>query len=423
MADYRRPDNIDDASLDELLDDANSYFNTPAEKPQQEPDGYFEPDFGNAFDDYGEYNAETPQRFVSAPSNPPKRKWHFKKFKFPAILKLLIYFAVVALLSVLLAKYAWEFADDVLGLTRPDDTREITINQTDTVDDIAGNLKEAGAIRYEWLFKLYLKFTKSEDYFDPGVYTINLKYDYHALVNNLMATAGSRETTTILVIEGSTCEEIFTLLEENNVCSRAELEECAATYRFTYSFLRGVPYGSANRLEGFLFPDTYEFYLMDDPEKVLDRFLKNFESRMDEDIMELVNESDYSLYEILTMASIIEGEAANEGERAQVSSVIYNRLKNWDEPLLGMDSTIYYGAHLLGKEFDTELDSPYNTYRYPGLPKGPINNPGLSSIRAALSPAETSYYYFATGVDGLNHFFNTESEFLDFINSDEFRGQ
>ena len=99
---------------------------------------------------------------------------------------------------------------------------------------------------------------------------------------------------------------------------------------------------------------------------------------------------------------------------------MYNRLKNWENPLLGMDSTVYYGAMLLGEGFTIKLDSPYNTYKYPGLPKGPICNPGLNSIRAVLHPEKKNYYYFATGVDGLNHFFETEAEFNAFINSDQY---
>ena len=138
--------------------------------------------------------------------------------------------------------------------------------------------------------------------------------------------------------------------------------------------------------------------------------------------MARVEETGMSLHEVITMASIIEGEAANDTERPNVASVMYNRLNNWDWPLLGMDSTVLYGAKLLGTGFDKALDSPYNTYLYPGLPKGPINNPGLSSIRAALYPSDTGYYYFATGKDGLNHFFTNEADHGAFVASDEYVG-
>lgn len=384
-------------------------------------DGAFEPDFGRAFDGYGQYDEAQLWQTEQPEEAPMRRRHHIKKFKFPALIKLAIYFAVVVLVAVILAKVGWSLADDVLALSRPDIDVEVTINQTDTLDDIAAKLKDAGAIKYEWLFKFYCKFTEKEDYFDPGVYTVNLTCDYSALVNHLMATAGNRETVKIMVIEGATCAEIFDLLEANNVCTRAALEQCAANYEFEYGFLRYLPYGDKNRLEGYLFPDTYEFYLMDDPEKVLDRFLKNYSKRFDDDLLEQLDANPYTMHQVLTLASIIEGEAANDEERPLIASVMFNRLNNWENPLLGMDSTVYYAAEQMGKEFDTALDSPYNTYLYPGIPKGPINNPGLNSIRAVLNPADTNYYYFATGVDGLNHFFTTESDFLAFLASDQFQ--
>jgi UPF0755 protein len=377
----------------------------------------FSPDFGNTFDDYGEYAEPTPE----APPQKPSKKWHIKRMPFPRILKLAIYVAILVGLGLLAAKWSWKFADDVLALTRPDEDVEIVINENDDLDDITETLKEAGSIEYGWLFKLYCKFTGSENYFDPGVYTINKTYDYHAIVNNLMASSGTRETVTLMFIEGADTFDLFALMEKNGVCSKEKLEQAAAEYEFEYDFLKGLPTGTVNRLEGFLFPDTYEFYLKDDPEKVINRLLRNFENRMDEELMEKVEESGYSLREILTMASIVEAEAANDGERGKIASVMYNRLNNWETPLLGMDSTIYYGAKLMGKTFSTELDSPYNTYLYPGLPAGPICNPGINSIRAVLYPEETDYYYFATGVDGINHFFTNETDFTNFINSDQFQ--
>jgi UPF0755 protein len=196
--------------------------------------------------------------------------------------------------------------------------------------------------------------------------------------------------------------------------------DAAADYKFNYRFLEGIEEGEASRLEGFLFPDTYEFYLKDEPEKVLNRLLRNFNARLDEDDLEAVENSGYSMREILTMASIVEGEAANDEERPRIASVMFNRLNKWDVPLLGMDSTVFYAAKLMGTKFSSELDSPYNTYLYPGLPAGPINNPGLNSIRAVLHPENTKYYYFATGKDGVNHFFEKSEDFDAFINSDDY---
>ena len=386
-------------------------------KTELEATQTFTPDFGSAFDDYGEYREPT----TELPIREQRRQRHVKRLRFPRLVWIALFIAIAVYLGNLAAEWGWKWADDVLALTRPDENVEVIINETDDLDDITATLKDVGAIEYEWLFKLYCKFSGSEHYFDPGVYTINLTYDYHALVNNLMASAGSRETVTLMIREGADSYEIFDLLEKNGVCSREKLEEAAASYEFDYEFLEKIPYGETNRLEGYLFPDTYEFYLMDEPQKVLNRLLRNFDARLDEDDLEAIKNSGYTMRQIITMASIVEGEAASDKERPIIASVMFNRLNNWDVPLLGMDSTIYYGAKLMGTSFTTELDSPYNTYLHPGLPPGPISNPGLNSIRAVLHPDETEYYYFATGVDGINHFFKDYDAFVTFINSDQFR--
>ena len=105
-----------------------------------------------------------------------------------------------------------------------------------------------------------------------------------------------------------------------------------------------------------------------------------------------------------------------------MSSLLYNRLNSESLRLLQMDSTVFYAADLMGEEFDTALDNPYNTYVYPGLPPGPIDNPGLDAIEAALRPESTGYYYFATGKDGVNHFYSDWDSFEQFLASDEYVG-
>ena len=105
-----------------------------------------------------------------------------------------------------------------------------------------------------------------------------------------------------------------------------------------------------------------------------------------------------------------------------MSSLLYNRLNSESLRLLQMDSTVFYAADLMGEEFDTALDNPYNTYAYPGLPPGPIDNPGLDAIEAALRPESTGYYYFATGKDGFNHFYSDWDSFEQFLASDEYVG-
>ena len=242
--------------------------------------------------------------------------------RIPKLLILAAYFALVVVVGLLAAKIGWKLADDVLALTRPDESIEITISENDTLDSVTAKLKKAGAVKYEWLFKLYCKVRKQEDFFDPGVYSIKLSYDYHALVNYLMASAGNRKTITLMIAEGENTYEIFDLLEKNGVCSREMLEQAAAEYEFDYDFLKRLPYGESNRLEGYLFPDTYEFYLKDEPQNVIGRLLRNFNARLNDKDLKEIERSDYSMHEILIMASIVEAEAGHDDERAKIATFL-----------------------------------------------------------------------------------------------------
>jgi UPF0755 protein len=198
---------------------------------------------------------------------------------------------------------------------------------------------------------------------------------------------------------------------------------CAANYDFDYSFLSRSTLGDRHRLEGFLFPDTYKFYVNDEPQRVIDKFLSNFKSRFSDEYMERAGELGYSVRQVLTIASMIEREAADDDERDMIASVIYNRLRDPDSfPYLQIDATIYYAIEETGEEFSLDIDSPYNTYTSTGLPPGPICSPGNASIRAALYPQDTDYYYYALSVSGYHEFFSYQSAFEEFINSEDFGG-
>jgi UPF0755 protein len=182
-------------------------------------------------------------------------------------------------------------------------------------------------------------------------------------------------------------------------------------------------------LEGFLFPDTYEFYTNDTPRRVFIKFLNNFDNHFNDDMKKLLEDlnkkkpsgQELTLHELMTVASMVEKESAHSGESVDIASVIYNRLKSSNFPFLNIDATVVYalgGKKDLTKE-DLKVDNPYNTYVYKGLPPGPISNPGRLSILSALQPSNTKYYYYALdpSAEGREHkFFKTYQEHLDFIN-------
>ena len=346
-------------------------------------------------------------------------------------LKAAIYIISVLMGAVVLALLVWLAADDVFGLTDGDRVSTVTVAETDSIADVAQTLKDAGLIKHPWLFRLYCSMTHAEKKIDPGVYELNDYYDYMALVNGMIATSGARKTVTVTIPEGYEVSQILQLLADNGTADYDDLCDKAANYPFDYDFLADIPYGEENRLEGYLFPDTYEFYLDDTAENVLGKFLRNFDSKLTDDLyqqLDVLNrrlaskgvDKPLTLRDVLTVASMIEKEAASASERTSIASVIYNRLCSDNFPYLQIDATVQYA---LGERKpvlsydDLSVDSPYNTYLYEGLPAGPIACPGMSSIKAALYPADTEFYYYALDADGTHHFSRTRQEHEQFLAS------
>ena len=336
------------------------------------------------------------------------------------ILSGVMYAVFIIATSVVLAVVGWMVASDVFAFNAGDFVTVVTIEETDSLGDVSKKLKEAELINYSLLFRFYAGISHADEKIDPGTYELGSNLDYRALVNR-MQQGILVSTVQVTIPEGYTMNSIFTLLDEKGVCDYDKLYEAAANYNFSYSFLSEET-GDATRMEGYLFPDTYEFYVGEQAASVINKFLANFSNKFDKELLQIAEANNRSMEEIIIIASLIEREAANDEERPNIASVIYNRL-NSSYNYLELDSTVFYGAGLLEKDFDTELDSPYNTYKYPGLPIKPICNPGMSSINAALKPASTNYMYFAYGVDGVSHFFVSYNDFINFVNSDQYASE
>ena len=159
----------------------------------------------------------------------------------------IIYFVLIAAAAILIAKYAWLCADDVLALTKQDSPATVSIEEGDNLEKITKKLHDAGLIEYPWLFKFYGDYANVEEKVRPGVYELNTMFDYHALVNGMQGTY-NRMTTTVTVIEGKTSREIFEQLDEAGVCSFDDLAKAAAEAEFDYEFLADLEYGSMYRL-------------------------------------------------------------------------------------------------------------------------------------------------------------------------------
>lgn len=350
----------------------------------------------------------------------PKRKKGEGLLGIPNILVTIVWLALIIIIGVTAGRMLWICAADVLAFGREDKAVTVTIYEADTMDDIIDKLHDNGLIRYKSLFKLYADISDAEEDIQPGIYDLNTRYDYHALVN-FMSPRSSRQVITLTIPEGYTCRQIFSLLEENRICTAVDIAAYAAEGELNdYWFLEGVERGTENCLEGYLFPDTYEFYKNSTPREALQRMLNNFEIKFDEEMrakLDTLNATltgNYTVREIAIVASLIEKESAAPAESPKVAGVIYNRLFNWgnNPAYLNIDASIVYalgGKTDLTRE-DLQIDSPYNTYTNIGLTPGPISNPGLSSLKAALEPESHNYYYYVLNPSTGMHQFSTTYE-------------
>lgn len=386
----------------------------PKVRPQAGRDKHQEKagdDFSVDFDFEGEYR--------DVPDNRPLRQ---RREKRTGCLGGALYAVFIICICLLLASLAWLAATDILGLGNENEEIQVTIPDNYTIDSVSEMLHEDGLIKYTFLFKLYAEFSKADEKITAGTYELNKNYDYRALVNGMTIHGGKRVEIDVTIPEGYTLKQVFELFAANKVCTEEELWDAAANYDFDYDFLDKATIGDKHRLEGFLFPDTYTFYVGDVATRAISKMLDNFESKFTEEYLTRAEELGYSVREIVTIASMIEKEAGADSERDLVASVIYNRLKSKSFPYLQIDATIYYAIAETGETFSTSVDSPYNTYKVKGLPAGPIANPGVASIRAALYPQTTKYYYYALNTKGTHDFFKDQDAFNAFINSDEYGG-
>ncbi len=432
--------------------DYTAAFGTGDELAKVFADETVTPEDPPAADAAEEADEETPAEDTAEPAEEaparkgrPKRKKGYGLLGIPHILATGLWLALCIALGVSLGRVAWVCAADVLAFGREEQLVSISIEESDTLEDIAMKLKGNGLIRYEWLFEAYGILTDAREDISAGTFTLNTIYDYHALVGHMSSYSSAREEVTVTIPEGYTCAQIFKLLEEKGVCKAEYLEEYAANGELDdYWFLEGVQRGDKYCLEGFLFPDTYNFYVNDDAENVLEKMLDDFDYRfsdehitaldtLNETLAAMLKENGYDdsyiasqkmdIRKLVTVASLIEKETANNDESYSIASVIYNRLTNQAEyPYLNIDAALLYALghkEALTAE-DLQTDTPYNTYIYKGLIPGPIANPGLNSLNAALNPDDTDYHYYVLDTSSetrVHHFSETYEDHIDFIES------
>ncbi len=331
----------------------------------------------------------------------------------------------VLVVSAILAEISWLMVNDICSLNKKDVTTVIEVTTEDNLNTVSKKLKEGGLVDFPWLFRFIGGLRHAKEKIGVGSYELSSDMDYVALINGMRSSQSG--PVRVSIPEGTTVRQIVSLLAKHGVNEESALLDAAMNGDYDYDFLRSDRKGSLTYLEGYLFPDTYDFFIGEEPEHAFSRLLDNFKLKMDDKLMKKVSASGYSLDQIVIMASLIEKETDGEDQR-QIASVIYNRLNHVGETahLLQIDASLIYG---LGEDFDGKLDqkdmendTPYNLSNHKGLPPTPIANPGLFAIEAAVEPENTDYYFYALGKDMAHHFFKTYREHANFVNSSEYGG-
>ncbi len=301
------------------------------------------------------------------------------------------------------------------------ETVTVTIPSGSGTRNVSSVLYHAGLIRNSLAFMQRAKQLDYAGKFKAGEYTLNTGMSVDELMAAIVEGPKKGEEVQFTIIEGKTVRETLESLAEQGIDTIENLEKEAEFGKFDYWFLEDAPEG-LNRLEGFLMPDTYRTYKDEGAHGALNVMLKQFNKIFSAEFQEKARTMGYTTREMVTIASLIEAEAGCEDDRPLIASVIYNRIAQGMK--LQIDATIYYcfeingtplGRALLNTDYTATggaYDLPYNTYRYKGLPAGPICSPRKTSVIAALNPADTDYifYVLSTKGDGSHVFAVTYAE-------------
>lgn len=291
-----------------------------------------------------------------------------------------------------------------------DELVEVEIPMGSSSVKIAQILEEKGIIKNSKLFYYYVRF-KDETGFQAGVYQLSPGDTVEEIISKLKEGV-ARETVRFTIPEGLTVEETAIRLEEQGVVDAERFLQVVNEGDFSdFAFIDEIPEdvpGRKYRLEGFLYPETYEVYKGASEEEVIRKLLSQFEKEFKEEWYPALEEHGFTLYEAVVLASIIEREAVLEEERKTISGVFHNRIDaNWR---LESCATVLYVLDIPRERLtlkDLEVESPFNTYKNDGLPPAPIANPRAASIEAALFPEEHDYFFFVVKNDGSRgHYFS-----------------
>lgn len=318
---------------------------------------------------------------------------------------------IILLIALLLAIHITSCANDILGFARSNEAVEVTLDSGMTTSEVIGLLDREGLIKHSTFCKAFFYATSfirddADATYLKGTYTMTGDMGLEKQLRTCM-NIQKQETVEVSIPEGLTVYQIAELLEKNKVCAKEDfLEACNNISAYDYSFLETIDDASQRyyALEGFLYPDTYEFYVAEGAESVVTRMLDNFESKWTDEYTNLAEERGLTVDEVVTLASIVQREDNNAENMRVIASVFLNRLASSAYPYLQSDATTYYVSNYIkdnvtDEAYETYLNL-YSTYYCEGLPVGAICSPGNDAIYAVLNPAPTGYYFFSHDEDG-----------------------
>lgn len=352
----------------------------------------------------------------------PQKRRRTKRNKGSRILRILTVIAAVILIAAAVIGISYaigrHFANNILSTTSEEVTTDITQPSSDSIEvvipqgsstkQIAEILKENGLIKSEFSFRLKSKISGADGLFNYGTFYLTKDMETEQIISALQNTSAADTQDKITIPEGYTIKQIAALVDEKGIATTEDFMNEMNNGTFDYDFLEGIP-KRTYYLEGYLFPDTYYLGGNETAHDIIVMMLNRFEQIYDENIKSYVSSTGYTLDQLVTVASMVESESMLDDERPKVAGVIYNRLDI--DMLLQIDSTVQYALETRNEvviDKDLTVDSPYNTYKNKGLPEGPICNPGLASLEAAINPEEHNYYYYVLKERGAS-----EHEFLE----------
>ena len=399
----------------QLLDDNEDIYEDDYE--DNEIDEY--DDIDNQDDDYidddddyddDEDDDDDDEEDYEEDEKPRKRKRKRKRIKGLKFSLGLIMIFIILGISALLSVTVILLAKEYMGIDKPVTTYIVDIPEGASTDEIIDILYDNGIIKIKQLFELSLKINDRDGKpIVAGEHEISPSMDYGDILTELKTNIEeTKEIVKVTLPEGVNIYEAADILEQKVVCKARTLVHYfnGGFSLDKYKFANYLPTESTLKflkLEGYLFPDTYEFYKDEDAEIVCRKIFNNFESKITDDYYNRMQEINMSLDEVITLASIVQKEAGNVKDMKLISSVFHNRLNNPDSfPMLQSDPTRIYAQDVIHTHSDivnTNMEDAYNTYKSAGLPPGAICNPGIEAIEAVLYPEDTNYFYFCANVE------------------------